>query len=195
MSAALNLRRDCPTFFDTMASALIEQSKATPYFHLEGYMERWWLQRPAGHGEQSDVSDRNQTGHAARVHHILRSDSDRAFHCHPWPSTSIILLGGYWELLPLDQAQHPCSDAKYHRKLWREPGDVVQREATDRHRIILPEGQTAWSLFLMGDYEKSWFFHDAVRGKVPWREYLGEESRSVTETDKHWGDVHEGKTA
>lgn len=36
----------------------------------------------------------------ALVHHILRSDRDRAMHDHPWENASLVLRGGYWEVAP-----------------------------------------------------------------------------------------------
>lgn len=61
------------SFFTRFGDYLIARSAKTPYFHLEGYMERFWL-LPYGWYVI-----------AARVHHILKSDDDRAFHDHPWP--------------------------------------------------------------------------------------------------------------
>jgi hypothetical protein len=53
--------------------------------HLGDYMRRWIFQTPWG---------------TIHLHHILRSDGDRAFHDHPWNFTSILLSGGYTELRP-----------------------------------------------------------------------------------------------
>ncbi len=77
---------------DLNFDALINRAMKTPYFHLEDYMERYWL------------TPFNPNGMNIRVHKILSSDSDRHMHDHPWPSTSIILKQGYWEWLPNDQS-------------------------------------------------------------------------------------------
>lgn len=174
MSKAINLREPAPRAFDVFAQALIQTSRETPYFHLEGYMERFWIQVPPGMMNTSDTSDRWKTGHGARIHHILRSDDDRHLHDHPWSSTSIVLIGGYLEVMPTDPHQEPAADEKPGGTVavWRSPGDVVHRDATSRHRLIIPANTTAWSLFLMGDYEQGWGFY-TPNGKVPWREYLG----------------------
>lgn len=152
------------------AERLIAQAKENPYFHLEGYMERYWL-KPF-----------DEKGMNLRVHHILTSDNDRHMHDHPWPSTSIILAGGYWEILPADQSQDPALDETHRIRVWRGPGTVTSRKATDRHLVELPDGKTSWSLFLMGEYEQKWGFY-TPEGKVYWREYLND-WETETSTDK-----------
>lgn len=154
-----------------MIDQLIEKAKQNPYFHLEGYMERYWLY-PFDENNSANI----------RIHHILRSDSDRHLHDHPWPSTSIILKGGYWEILPEDQNQDPALDEEKRIRVWRAPGDVVTRAANTRHAIELPEGQTSWSMFIMGKYEQQWGFY-LPEGKMYWREYLNDYETSTT-TDK-----------
>jgi hypothetical protein len=89
---------------------LIEQAKDNPYFHLDGYMERYWL------------APFKENGGNVRIHHILSSDADRHLHDHPWASTSVILDGGYWEVMPADPLQHPSKDADAFIKVWRAPG-------------------------------------------------------------------------
>jgi hypothetical protein len=154
-----------------MIDALIERAKQTPYFHLEGYMERYWL------------VPYNDTGISIRIHHILRSDEDRHLHDHPWPSTSVILKGGYWEIMPEDQQQDPALDATKRVRVWRKPGDVVNRAANDRHALELPDGQTAWSMFIMsGGNAQAWGFYTPA-GKVYWRDYLNDYTTNTT-TDK-----------
>lgn len=154
---------------DAFVTALVGNAKNTPYFHLDGYMDRWWL---APHDNEDKVS--------ARIHQILRSDTDVAMHDHPWSSISIVLDGGYWEVLPLSQDQHPARDALFHQVVWRAPGDVVQRRASDRHKILLPEGKSAWSLFIMGQWEKDWGFYDAEQGFMYWRDYLRDYTTSTS---------------
>jgi hypothetical protein len=150
---------------------LIEDAKKNPYFHLEGYMERYWLYPFSEDGAIN-----------VRIHHILRSDEDRHLHDHPWPSTSVILKGGYWEILPEDQAQDPSLDGEKRIRVWRAPGEVVTRVANTRHAIELPEGKTSWSMFIMGKYEQQWGFYTAG-GKVYWRDYLNDYETETT-TDK-----------
>jgi hypothetical protein len=133
---------------------------------------------------------------AIRAHTILRSDSDRHLHDHPAWSLSIVLEGGYWEVCePTEWAERFGStyrqllgliargviDSKdaweldYVAKFgiyWRGPGAVVLRKATAFHRLILPEGTVARSIFVMGKKSNSWGFKTPA-GKVYWRTYLG----------------------
>lgn len=126
---------------------------------------------------------------AIRAHTILRSDSDRHLHDHPSWSLSIVLDGGYWEvfeptpyalqrpalyerLLDCLETETPDSDlCAYYGIIWRGPGAVVFRRATDFHRLILPKGSMARSIFVIGKKSNSWGFK-TPEGKVYWRTYL-----------------------
>lgn len=132
---------------ERLASALIAYAQREPYFHLPGYMERYWVIKP-----------RRWFPWSVRVHHILRSDLDRHLHDHPWPWASLILRGGYFEITP-------------GARRWYGPGSFRRAPATYRHKLILPEGTTTWSLFLMGRKSQTWGFY-TEHGKVPWTEYL-----------------------
>lgn len=144
---------------DKFVKELIERVKKTPDTHLPGYMERYW------------VTPFDENGSNTRIHHILRSDTDRHMHCHPWKSTSIILDGGYWESMPADQGQPAEYDEEEFTILWRGPGSVVQREAHHRHKLTLPPKKTCWTLFITGPYERKWGFH-TPEGFVYHRDYL-----------------------
>lgn len=163
---------------DKLAEALISKAKETPYFHLmdketgEIYMERYWL-KPFSDKEKDSI----------RIHHIMRSDNDRALHDHPWPSTSIILSGGYWEIEPEEQEQDPRADSYAFTRTWKGPGAITSRAAHDRHRLEVPPGGSAWTMFIMGAWERDWGFHDPETGFVYWREYLNDYVTS-TSTDK-----------
>lgn len=125
-----------------------------------------------------------------RAHTILRSDSDRHLHDHPSWSLSIVLEGGYWEVFEPTQYALDRLDI-YYRLLecleretpdswlcahygihWRGPGAIVFRRATDFHRLVLPRGSIAKSIFAMGKRSNSWGFK-TPEGKVYWRTYLG----------------------
>lgn len=148
-----------------MPEWIIRRAMRTPYRHLAGYMERFWLFRIGrrGGGESGPYP---LIG--ARVHHILRSDDGRDFHDHPWPYLTIILRGGYWEVRPVlvDNVVSYCV------RTWHGPGSVLLRRANSWHRLELPEGQTAWTLFCTGPKVQHWGFL-VGRRKVGWREYLG----------------------
>lgn len=143
----------------TIADRIIERSKRTPYRHLPGYMERFWL-LPYG-----------RLGIAARVHHILRSDDDRAFHDHPWTYLTIILKGGYVEVTPIFDGS---GIYRGERRQWRGPGSVLLRRAKSWHRLEVPTGVDTWTLFMTGPKRQRWGFMANPANKVYWREYLGD---------------------
>lgn len=104
------------------------------------YLRRWWL------------IPRNPLCNIY-LHEILRSDDDRAGHDHPWSNTSVLLEGEYEEVTYY--RNEPWSEA-YRFK--RRAGDVVSREATDTHRLIVPDGGRAVSLFMTGPKVREWGF-------------------------------------
>lgn len=151
-----------------------------PYFHLTGYMNRYWLlggshmdQRPTVPWRRFWLDKVIGKFIAIRIHHILRSDNDWALHDHPWPALSIILTTGYTEVMPVDQHQAPYRDYEpdglIHKK--RRRGAIVFRKAHHRHRLIIPEGKTAWTLFFMFGKRNWWGFYTRT-GKVYYRDYL-----------------------
>lgn len=176
---------------------LIDRAKRTPYFHLEGYMNRWWLV-PYGEvierritcerkfvfmgqvgveGEAITVTDGTgpvtwrrpiarllqKLGIAVRVHEILRSDAGRDPHDHPWPYLTVILRGGYFE------TRYDDEGFVTGRK-WHGPGSVMFRPAKSWHRLDVPPGTTATTLFITGPKAQRWGFNvDGV--KVPYDQY------------------------
>lgn len=95
------------------------------------------------------------------LHHFLASDED-FWHDHPWPYLTIILGGGYWELMP---------DG---RRVWRRPGSIMFRSARSAHMVELdPRRGPCWTLFIMGPRvrPREWGFRTS-RGWVQWQQYL-----------------------
>lgn len=159
---------------DGLVKALVENAKKNPYFNLEGYMERDWA-----------VPFDDNAALNARIHKILRSDKDWHMHDHPFASISIVLEGGYWESMPAEQGQPPELDEEEFTIMWRGVGSVVRRAAHHRHKLTLPSGKTATSLFIMGPWEKDWGFYKP-EGFVYWRDYLSDYT-TVTSHDKPAG--------
>lgn len=197
-----------------LAAQLIQYAANTPYHDIGDYMGRTWVRTE---------EDRNV--YSARVHEVKRSDSDRALHDHPWGNMSLVLSGGYWEVLP---GQFQAASEKmrfgvscYERFLpkdastlswlfrevqllntmirssgakdlpkrridrlnemgvfWRGPGDVVFRKATSLHRLIIPYGGSAWSLFAMNKRERVWGFQ-TTEGWKSSDEYLSKLGRVI----------------
>lgn len=160
------------------ADYLINRSQRTPYHDIGDYMGRSWLV----------PHNADESNWAARVHNVKRSDHDRALHDHPWFNISWLLKGGYWEIKPgrfqqavearfIDAADEFLSAHNFihlhaggtatraqlraYRSMgiyWRGPGALVFRKPTTLHRLVLPEGKDAWSLFIMGPKKRDWGF-------------------------------------
>lgn len=106
------------------------------------------------------------------LHKILRSDDDRALHDHPWANVSIVLAGGYTEVLPWAQRQAGLDDhlGRTYRQ-HRAPRSIVRRRATDRHRLEVYG--PCWSLFITGRKVREWGFY-CRHGWVHWRQFVAE---------------------
>lgn len=119
---------------------------------------------------------------AIYLHMILRSDDDRALHCHPWENLSWLLEGQYIE--------HRIAAGGIHERQLMEAGDLKVRLATTAHRLELvkttarvtgdPElgnytetkERPCWSLFFTGFRRRIWGFHCAEQGRwVPYDEF------------------------
>lgn len=143
---------------------LIRRAQRTPYTHimspdgLDCYMGRWWLFNPY---PASGAAKRLGWGWlpSIRIHHILRADSDRHHHDHPWYARTIILRGWYLE----------------HRgaqSIIRFKRDTATLKFGEYHRIAVVPAKGVWTLFITGRKRGTWGFQ--VDGqKVPWRQYLG----------------------
>lgn len=167
-----------------LVDRLIARAKRTPYFHLAGYMNRWWLVPYVSAGSASadgcgSVGWRRPVAKllqmldvAVRVHEILRSDTGRDPHDHPWPYLTIVLKGGYWE-------ERFDRNGVIVSTKWHGPGSVLFRRATDLHKLTLPfspfgfaDGrpivahEPATTLFITGRYRQKWGFMTRG-GKVP----------------------------
>lgn len=83
-------------------------------------------------------------------HHFVKSDPDRGYHDHPWNSSlSFILAGGYNELI-----YNPITKlfTKFRRNSW----NFNYLNGTNFHRVMLPPGEDAWTLFFFGKRAKTW---------------------------------------
>lgn len=151
---------------------LIRRAKRTPYTNITGpdgslYMGRWWLFNPYGKDENGDPTPaRWESLPSARIHHIMRPDSDRHCHDHPWDARTIVLSNGYNEERPVDSGDN------VRTQHWRPAGYTGKLLYGQFHRIShIPEGG-AWTLFITWPKQGTWgFLVDGV--KVPWRQYLG----------------------
>lgn len=108
-------------------------------------LRRWW------------VIPRNKMQNVY-LHEINKSDDERALHDHPWDNTSILIRGSYTEVTPAGT-------------FVREPGSIIQRLATDLHRLVVEDNAHVLSLFITGPNVRNWGF-DCPKGWRPWQEFL-----------------------
>jgi len=87
------------------------------------------------------------------LHKFVRDDDDRALHDHPWPSLSVLLKGWYIEVT---EEERFGRRVEVHSPYFA--GAVRLRSATFRHRIMLPHGRPAWTLFFTGPVLREWGF-------------------------------------
>lgn len=127
------------------------------------------------------------------LHKVLRDDDDRALHDHPYDNISVVLKGGYTEVVPhglrwtADWAhdEHVADgNMAYvaqppHDRHWRGPGSILFRKAWEPHRLELPmkgdamnwHKEPSWSLFITFPRKRAWGFW-CKRGWVPQTEYV-----------------------
>lgn len=133
----------------------------------EPYLERYHLLRLPGGG-------------GVYLHRFVASDPDRGLHDHPWPwALSWVLAGGYRELL---LAPAGAGERVVERPV--RPGRFNRIGGGDFHRVILPEGGEAWTLFMHAGKCKDWgFLQLDGEGR---RRYRPHESVSAEGSHDHW---------
>jgi hypothetical protein len=93
-------------------------------------------------------------------HVQTQSDPERPLHDHPWDNTSVILVGGYDEIIDMEPDHDDLAGFSQCR-LIRKKGDVIHRPATWAHRLILPpEHDYTMTLFMTGPKVRKWGFWD-----------------------------------
>jgi hypothetical protein len=110
----------------------------------EPYLERYYL----------FLKDRKRFPFNIFLHKFLKSDPDDV-HDHPWPYTTLILKGGYYEWTPVfDREGNKIAETC----AWRGPGHFRTCSASSYHRIELDPSVTAWTLFMPGPQKREWGF-------------------------------------
>lgn len=145
-----------------VANWLIKRAQRCPYFHLEGYMNRWWLfNRYSVPGEQTKIIPRWPWLPSIRIHQILREDRADHLHDHPWDGRTIILDGWYRETR---------EDGKEYTM---QEGDTRPIKFGEYHSINYVGMATVYTMFITWKYQGTWGF--LVDGKkVHWKQYVSE---------------------
>lgn len=164
-----------------IANYLIRHAQRTPYTHLPGYMERFWLFNPYCKANGREVSPISWLP-SVRVHHILRKDQDRHMHDHPWDARTVILRGWYVENRVLSGRCNSCEGCV--GTYLRDKGDTAAVNFGQYHTITDVPSEGVWTMFITFSYRGTWGFEvDGV--KVPWREYMAmHRSKARAQDDK-----------
>lgn len=159
-----------------VAGYLIARAQRTPYTHLPGYMDRFWLfnryeLEPDPTTGERRYPKRNKLLRwlpSIRIHHILRRDLDPAPHDHPWDARTIILRGAYNEV----RGKDPANQQHY----FRSPGDTAELKFGEFHNIthVTPGG--VWTIFITYGYRGKWGFWKDGR-KIPYDQYADLQKR------------------
>lgn len=172
-----------------VADWIIRRAQRTPYAPITGpdgslYMGRWWLFNPYGKGATGETTPaRWQWLPSVRVHHIVRPDSDRHLHNHPWNARTVVLRGWYSEERPwvtltereaVRQAGLVLVGTDVRGSFFRDRSYTGRLLFGQYHRISAVSPGGVWTLFFTWRKRGTWGF-DVDGVKVPWREYLAQE--------------------
>lgn len=119
------------------------------------------------------------------LHHTVRSDDDRALHDHRWWNISLLLDGGYIEIMPAYPEAWPHNAELRH--VPRKVGALVLRRPGAPHRLALErpikgirfvkfnamgehplKEMPSWSLFITGPRVREWGFWCFNTGAPRW---------------------------
>jgi hypothetical protein len=174
-----------------IATWIIKHGQRTPYFHLDGYMDRWWLMPRflLTRDARGNLFPRKWLPFSIRLHHIKREDDGRVMHDHPANFRTFILSGWYIEqrvtnincnhvgksLLVISDLDYAgCTECLSNH--FREHGDTATLRSEQYHRISYVSYGGVWTIFIMGRRRQEWGFwvrdENNFNGrKIPWREY------------------------
>ncbi len=157
-----------------IADWLIQRAMRTPYVHLHGYMNRYWLFNGYEYIPGQDESGYDKRKYkwlpSVRIHHILREDLGRDMHDHPWDARTIILKGWYEETRMCHYLGDGMVLGQCHARL---AGDTASLKLGEFHEITSVSEDGVWTMFFTWKYQGPWgFFVDGV--KIPWKKYLEE---------------------
>lgn len=102
------------------------------------------------------------------LHRLDVPDPGVDLHDHPWPFVSLILRGGYTEVVTEARQAHTLDRPEGYR-YWRS-GTVHRLRATEAHRIYRLDRSPTWTLVLTGPRSRSWGFYTS-EGYVEHQQY------------------------
>lgn len=158
-------------FLTKLRDAIKARALGNPYTHLyhadgSPYMLRFWVLR-IGRAKHRDTSE-VQPWFGIRMHVLMTSDDDRAYHDHPWWWASLVLEGSYLEHTPAK------GDTLVNRVKRYSAGSFRIHRPGQFHRLeIRPDTGPVVTLFFHGPRRrKSWGFLSLKSGRwVPWQQF------------------------
>ena len=137
-----------------IANAIIKHVQKNEYFHLRGYMERWWVFNAFDVKAGKKIRERKLPFlPSIRIHHILREDYGRDPHDHPWNARTIILKGNYTEQR-YDTSGEELTYTTHERKV----GDTAKLMFGEYHMITRVSEGGAWTFFISWKHRGDWGF-------------------------------------
>jgi hypothetical protein len=88
------------------------------------------------------------------LHRFVASDPGKALHNHPWRSALALVLCGEYDETRLGKEAEGCKLQRRHIR----SGHLNYISGRIYHRINLPQGQEAWTLFIHTSSHRSWGF-------------------------------------
>lgn len=139
----------------------------------EPYLDRYYVAGGTAALRNFPADTRKRLGwlpFTVYLHHIRRPDWTTDLHSHPWSAVSVILAGGY-----LEERLHgnPHSDNFRIVSRWRSPWSIARILRDDFHRISAIDGESTWTLMVVGKKSPSWlFFNPNLPRLYEWSNYL-----------------------
>lgn len=147
-----------------IADWIIAVAMRTPYWHLQGYMDRYWLFN--GYDRNYKKRKYPWLKMSIRVHRILRRDNDRVDHNHPFDARTIILKKWYVE-------------ERNGISVTRCVGDTATILKDDFHRITKVPAMGTWTMFIIfKDYGSGEWGFKTPAGFVRASEYISEQENN-----------------
>lgn len=122
-------------------------------YHIGSYMKRYILYTP---------------WRTIRLHHILRSDHDRALHDHPFNFWTFLLTGDYTEVLPDGVGAEKWIKRKKWTLRWVK-AETPHRLVLDKPvwTLVIAEHQSRdWGFYVGGNEPKNWIYHKNYDSKA-----------------------------
>lgn len=164
-----------------VCDAIVRRAQRTPYSNIYSqdgkslYMIRCWLFNPYQRedGSRPQRSWLMEQLPSMRVHIILRPDSDRHMHDHPWDARTFIMKRYY-----VEKRQRQDKDYEGLDYFTRRAGQTVSLKYGEYHSITEVPHAGVVTLFVTWKYKGVWgFLVDGV--KVPWMQYLKKKLNAV----------------